>query len=393
MSIMKNWEGLKIPFEKIDAATEKFKTCIGKGGYGWVYKGILSIDGKDTTVAVKRLNEQLSEQALRESRTSSHFSGGGGGVRLGDDGKRRREWDIDRGRVNRVACVAVEGGRHRWSGARKIRCNRDESSTTLTWLERLKICADAARGLDHLHNHIGGHRTIIHRDIKSSNILIDENWVGKISDLGLSKLGVSGFGCASLNLIMASSLWGKSSKNNYKQRTVKIIDPSLREHMGSYSMDKFSEIAYRCLHDDREQRPAMDIVAKELEETLNVHVAHELEKRRKQHVKNEDDDEYWKKKLPHNYQYLINMSDIPLYYITKKELYILFCRGFLANNGQLTLSPTEAILNIYCHKTLVTFLALFRNLILWADACLNLHGLWVSVYLAMTTQVSACLPV
>ncbi|GJT44310.1 serine-threonine/tyrosine-protein kinase catalytic domain-containing protein, partial [Tanacetum coccineum] len=65
MSIMKNWEGLKIPFEKIDVATEKFKTCIGRGGYGWVYKGVLTIDGKDTTVAVKRLNEQFG-QGLKE---------------------------------------------------------------------------------------------------------------------------------------------------------------------------------------------------------------------------------------------------------------------------------------------------------------------------------------
>ncbi|GKF98487.1 hypothetical protein Tco_0297270, partial [Tanacetum coccineum] len=105
---------------------------------------------------------------------------------------------------------------------------------------------------------------------------------------------------------------------------------------GPYSMAKFSEIAYRCLHDDREQRPAMDIVAKELEETLNVHVAHELEKKRKQHAKNEEDtDEYWEKKLPHNYPHLIEMLDIPLNYTTKKELYFLFRHGFLANNGQL----------------------------------------------------------
>ncbi|GKF14650.1 hypothetical protein Tco_0056112, partial [Tanacetum coccineum] len=59
-------------------------------------------------------------------------------------------------------------------------------------------------------------------------------------------------------------------------------------------------------------------------------------------VPKDDDDEYWKKKLPHNYQYLINMSDIPLYYITKKELYILFCRGFLANNGQLRFSTCKS---------------------------------------------------
>ncbi|GKF36002.1 hypothetical protein Tco_0112760, partial [Tanacetum coccineum] len=72
----------------------------------------------------------------------------------------------------------------------------------------------------------------------------------------------------------------------------------------------------------------MDIVAKVLEETLYVHVAHELEE-------NEDTDEYWEKKLPHDYPHLIEMSDIPLNYTTKKEIYLLFRHGFLAKNGQL----------------------------------------------------------
>ncbi|GJV29461.1 serine-threonine/tyrosine-protein kinase catalytic domain-containing protein [Tanacetum coccineum] len=75
MSIMKNWEGLKIPFEKIDVGAEKFNTCIGRGGYGWVYKGVLSIDGKDTTVAVKRLNEQFG-QGLKEFLTEIQLLSG-----------------------------------------------------------------------------------------------------------------------------------------------------------------------------------------------------------------------------------------------------------------------------------------------------------------------------
>ncbi|GJZ44624.1 serine-threonine/tyrosine-protein kinase catalytic domain-containing protein [Tanacetum coccineum] len=370
MSIMKNWEHLKIPFEKIDVATEKFKTCIGRGGYGWVYKGVLSIDGKDTTVAVKRLNERFG-QGLKEFLTEIRSLFGQEHPNLisllgyCDEGKEKII----------VYEYAVRGSLDRY-----IRRNRNETSTTLTWLERLKICAGAARGLDHLHNHIGGRRTIIHRDIKSSNILIDENWVAKIYDLGLSKLGVTGLGmsvivsngcgtrgycepeyyisavvtkksdvysfgivlfevmCGRLCIIEPDNgfiLSGKSVKEYYnKGKLVKIIDPSLREHMGSHSMTKFSEIAYRCLHDDREQRPAMDIVAKELEETR---VAHELEENRKHqvHVKNEEDkDEYWEKKLPHEYPHLIEMSDIPLNYTTKRELYLLFRHGFLANNGQ-----------------------------------------------------------
>nr|GFC15320.1 hypothetical protein [Tanacetum cinerariifolium] len=58
------------------------------------------------------------------------------------------------------------------------------------------------------------------------------------------------------------------------------------------------------------------------------------------HDKNED--EYWEKKLPHNYPHLIKMSNIPLKYTTKKELYHLFRQGFLADNGQLWFSTCKS---------------------------------------------------
>ena len=51
-----------------------------------------------------------------------------------------------------------------------------------------------------------------------------------------------------------------------------------------------------------------------------------------------DEDEYWEKKLPENYQRYIEMSDKPLYYTTKKELYLIFCHGFLADKGQLVIT-------------------------------------------------------
>ncbi|GJW15071.1 serine-threonine/tyrosine-protein kinase catalytic domain-containing protein [Tanacetum coccineum] len=277
MSIMKNWEGLKIPFEKIDVATEKFRTCIGRGGYGLVYKGVLSIDGKDTMVAVKRLNEHVSEtQGLKRSL-------------------------LDRESV--ALCC-----------------------TTLTWLQRLKICADAARGLNHLHYHVGGHRMIIHRDIKSSNILIDENWVAKISDLGLSKLSATGFG---MSLIVSNGC-GTHGYCEPEYYTSGVV--TKKSDVYSFGIVLFEVLCGRCLHDDREQRPSMDIVAKELEEALNVHLE-----------ENEEDiDENWEKRLPHGYPHLIEMSDIPLNYTTKKELYFLFRHGFLANNGQLWFSTCKS---------------------------------------------------
>ncbi|KAJ9566723.1 hypothetical protein OSB04_002689 [Centaurea solstitialis] len=59
------------------------------------------------------------------------------------------------------------------------------SAATLTWLQRLSICLAAARGLNYLHDPKETQQRVLHCDIKSSNILLDENWNAKVSDLGL----------------------------------------------------------------------------------------------------------------------------------------------------------------------------------------------------------------
>lgn len=62
-----------------------------------------------------------------------------------------------------------------------------KNSALSTWQVRMKVALDAARGIQYLHNYAVP--PIIHRDIKSSNILLDSSWTARVSDFGLSLMG------------------------------------------------------------------------------------------------------------------------------------------------------------------------------------------------------------
>ncbi|KAL8482543.1 hypothetical protein ACS0TY_028013 [Phlomoides rotata] len=62
-----------------------------------------------------------------------------------------------------------------------------ESSPLMSWAKRIEVALDAARGIEYLHKY--ANPRVIHRDIKSSNILLDAKWTAKVSDFGLSLIG------------------------------------------------------------------------------------------------------------------------------------------------------------------------------------------------------------
>ncbi|GJZ16868.1 phloem protein 2-like protein [Tanacetum coccineum] len=199
---VKNLEHMRIPLEQIKLATNNFHDDfqIGRGGYGKVYKAdlfhfdvqkyvksnvfkdmsvteLLGFQRRKSTVALKRLDRRYGQgtaEFLQEISVLPYFRHQNLVTIVG-------YCDEDRERI-----LVYE---YASNGSLDEYISSTGSTNNHTWALRLQICLDAARGLEFLHNGVGEHHRIIHRDIKSSNILLGHNWVGKISDFGLSRIG------------------------------------------------------------------------------------------------------------------------------------------------------------------------------------------------------------
>lgn len=159
----------KLTVKEIYAATNDLKASnfIGEGNAGKVYKGVLA-NGQD--VAIKHIvNDGERETFVREITSLSHVRHPNL-VRLLDHCEGEGE------------CFLVYELCH-WGNLSEWLFSNDK---VLTWIQRLQISIDCARGLWFLHTYPGG--CIVHRDIKPTNILLNVNFQAKLADFGLSKI-------------------------------------------------------------------------------------------------------------------------------------------------------------------------------------------------------------
>ncbi|KAH9784860.1 putative LRR receptor-like serine/threonine-protein kinase [Citrus sinensis] len=301
---MRNWNAARVfSHKEIKAATNNFKEVIGRGSFGSVYLGKLS-DGKQVAVKVRFDRTQLgADSFINEVHLLSQIR---------HQNLVCLEGFCYEAKQQILVYEYLPGG----SLADHL-YGSNSKKFSLSWVRRLKIAVDAAKGLDYLHN--GSEPRIIHRDVKCSNILLDKDMNAKVCDFGLSKQviqadathvttvvkGTAGyldpeyystqqlteksdvysFGVVLLELICGREplshsgtpdsfnlvLWAKPY---FQAGEFEIVDDSLKGSFDVESMKKAALIAVRSVERDASLRPTIAEILAELKEAYSIQLSY-----------------------------------------------------------------------------------------------------------------------
>ncbi|KAL8265257.1 hypothetical protein R6Q59_023387 [Mikania micrantha] len=191
--------------------------------------------------------------------------------------------------------------------------NRYLKDTSFSWIQRLKVCIDIARGLKFLHEGDVGQDVVIHRDIKSSNILLTTDWKAKIygfkdapndvvgsaayldpsyyhtNDL-TKESDIYSFGVVLFEILCGRMAFPEENSDNKKMldclvksrhreaRVEEIVFEELKKHIVQKSFTTFRRIAFKCLHENSEERPRAGDVLEELQKALKFQEEYEERK-------------------------------------------------------------------------------------------------------------------
>ncbi|PUZ67505.1 hypothetical protein GQ55_3G440800 [Panicum hallii var. hallii] len=300
------FENRKFTYKELKVMTANFREEIGRGGFGAVFLGYLE---NQSPVAVKMRSKTSSQGDKEFLAEAQHLT-----------------------RVHHKNLVSLIGYckdkkhmalvyEYMHGGNLEDRIRGEASAATpLTWHQRLKIALDSAQGLEYLHKSC--QPPLIHRDVKTKNILLSADLEAKIADFGLMKafadefkthvttmpagtLGyldpeyyntsqlseksdVYSFGVVLLELITGQppavpisdterihvALWVRQKLS--EGDIASIADPRMRGEYDVNSVWKVAELALKCKEQPSRERPAMAEIVAELKESLELQVSYAM---------------------------------------------------------------------------------------------------------------------